>query len=220
MTIGLAGAPALTADLLDDLAAAAPQADRQVIGLALEAWQCAGAAPTARRLAVIDYSLPSTAPRLWVFDLERRRLLYVEHVTHGKGSGDNYARAFSNRHGSLQSSLGLFVTGETYHGRNGYSLRMDGLESGINDQARARDIVMHGADYANPAFAARFGRLGRSWGCPAVRSEVAREIIDTLRDGQLLFAYYPDQSWLASSPVLGCTARHAPAGGTVAGASR
>lgn len=212
VAIGLLGAPAASAELLDDLAAAAPAADRQVIALALEARDCADAAVTARRLAVIDYSLPSTEPRLWVFDLERRTLLYAEHVAHGKGSGENYAHAFSNRYGSHQSSLGLFVTAETYYGRNGYSLRMDGLEPGINDQARERAIVMHGADYVNPALARNFGRLGRSWGCPAVRPQVAREIIDALSGGQLLFAYYPDEEWLAGSPLLDCTVRHAATG--------
>lgn len=209
VAIGLLGAPAASAELLDDLAAAAPGADRQVIALALEARECADAAATAHRLAVIDYSLPSTEPRLWVFDLERRTLLHAEHVAHGKGSGENYAHAFSNRYGSHQSSLGLFVTAETYYGRNGYSLRMDGLEPGINDQARERAIVMHGADYVNPAQARNFGRLGRSWGCPAVRPPVAREIIDTLSGGQLLFAYYPDEEWLSGSPLLGCTVRRA-----------
>lgn len=210
--MGLLGANAAPAELLDDLAAAAPAADRQVIALALEAWSCADVAADAHNLAVIDYSLPSTEPRLWVFDLERRALLFAEHVAHGKGSGENYAHAFSNRYGSRQSSLGLFVTAETYHGRNGYSLRMDGLEPGINDQARERAIVMHGADYVDPAAAQRYGRLGRSWGCPAVRPQVAREIIDTLSDGQLLFAYYPDEEWLLASPLLGCPVRHAATG--------
>lgn len=212
VAISLFGARAASADLLDDLAAAAPGADRQVIALALEAWGCADTPASARSLAVIDYSLPSTEPRLWVFDLERRTLLHAEHVAHGKGSGDNYAHAFSNRYGSHQSSLGLFVTAETYYGRNGYSLRMDGLEPGINDLARERAIVMHGADYVNPALARNFGRLGRSWGCPAVRPQVAREIIDTLSGGQLLFAYYPDEEWLADSPLLGCMVRHAATG--------
>lgn len=206
---GLVGVPVVAADLLSDLAAAAPGADRQVIALALEARSCAGFAETTERLAVIDYSRPSTEPRLWVFDVVGRALLYAEHVAHGSGSGDNYARSFSNLHGSHQSSLGLFVTGEAYYGRNGYSLRMDGLEPGINDQARARAIVMHGADYVNPAAAQDFGRLGRSWGCPAVRPQVAHRIIDLLNNGQLLFAYYPDEEWLAASPVLGCAERAA-----------
>ena len=145
---------------------------------------------------------------MWVFDLQAKpRLLYAEHVAHGRGSGANRAQAFSNIEGSHQSSLGLFRTAETYHGGNGYSLRLDGLESGTNDLARERLIVMHGAAYVDPEQALRQGRLGRSFGCPAVRKEVAQEVIDTLREGQLLFAYYPDPEWLSTSPFIGCKAQ-------------
>jgi hypothetical protein len=204
-------------DLLARLAGQAPGLDPKVLSLALESSQCArlGAlAPAAERLAVIDYSRPSTEPRLWVFDLARRTLLFAEHVAHGRGSGDNLAQAFSNREGSHQSSLGLFRTAETYHGGNGYSLRMDGLEPGVNDAARDRLIVMHGAPYVDPLQALKQGRLGRSFGCPAVRPQVAKQVIDTLKQGQLLFAYYPDERWLAGSRLLGCgraqaTAAHA-----------
>lgn len=185
----------------------APEADPRVLALALEARNCAAAefgdAPSPR-LAVIDYSLPSTAPRLWVFDLENQSLLFREYVAHGQGTGENLARHFSNRDGSHQSSLGLFRTGDTYHGRNGYSLRMQGLEPGINDAAMARAIVMHGAAYVNPQAARERGRLGRSWGCPALRPEVAAPVIDSLKNGQMIFAYYPDTDWLANSPFLGC----------------
>jgi hypothetical protein len=194
-------------DLLARLAGQAPGLDRKVLSLALEASDCArqGAlAPGAEKLAVIDYSKPSTEPRLWVFDLGRRTLLFAEHVAHGRGSGENLAQAFSNREGSHQSSLGLFRTAETYHGGNGYSLRMDGLEPGVNDAARDRLIVMHGAPYVDPLQALRQGRLGRSFGCPAVRPQVARQVIDTLKQGQLLFAYYPDERWLDGSRLLGC----------------
>lgn len=193
--------------LLERLAGAAPGADPKVLALALEARDCALArqvVPDPARLAVIDYSRPSTEPRLWVFDLDAGRLLYAEHVAHGRGSGGNLATAFSNRSGSHQSSLGLFRTAETYRGGNGYSLRMDGLEPGVNDAARERAIVMHGADYVDPVTAALQGRLGRSFGCPAVRREVAAEVIDALKQGQLLFAYYPDEDWLRRSPFLGC----------------
>ncbi len=198
-----------TSTLVDRLQRLAPRANPKVLALALEAAQCAaatGAIDAARRLAVIDYSLPSTEPRLWVFDLEQARLLYTEHVAHGKGSGENFASAFSNRESSHQSSLGLFATAETYIGGNGYSLRMDGLEPGINDQARARAIVMHGAPYVDPAMAQRQGRLGRSFGCPALRPAVADAVIDLLKQGQLIFAYYPDQQWLANSRFFRCGA--------------
>ncbi len=206
--------------LLSRLHRAAPQIDPSVLALALEARECAlesGTTSRAERLAVIDYSRPSLERRLWVFDLELGRLLYNEHVAHGRGSGENIADAFSNREGSHQSSLGLFATADTYIGGNGYSLRMDGLEPGINDNARTRAIVIHGAPYVEPLQAARQGRLGRSLGCPALRPAVAREVIDTIKQGQLLFAYYPDPAWLAGSRFLRCSAgvrlskRRAPA---------
>jgi hypothetical protein len=190
----------------------APGADPQVLELAVSAMQCAqasGIGADADRLAVIDYSRPSLAPRLWVFDLAAGKLLYEEVVAHGQGSGDNMATRFSNDDGSHQSSLGLFVTADTYTGRNGYSLRMRGLEPGINDAAMARAIVMHGAPYVDPARGRAMGRLGRSWGCPAVRSAVARPMIDLLKDGQFVFSYYPDQAWLARSALLNCPAASA-----------
>lgn len=204
----LAGSAA-AGDLGDKLARLAPAADPAVIKLALRARQCAlahGEAEADDRLAVIDYSRPSTERRLWVFELKPARLLYSEYVAHGRGSGDNLAQRFSNVEGSHQSSLGLFRTAETYQGGNGYSLRMDGLEPGINDRARPRAIVMHGAPYVNPEQALRQGRLGRSFGCPAVRREIAHELIDTLKQGQLLFAYYPDEAWLRHSQFLACEA--------------
>lgn len=193
------------------LSTAAPVANSKVIDLAVSALRCAtGKGITSpARLAVIDYSRPSTMPRLWVFDVAKRRLLNQELVAHGKNTGENFAQHFSNRVGSLQSSLGLFRTREAYNGSNGYSLRMDGMESGINDRAFERAIVIHGAPYVNTGFAQQHGRIGRSWGCPAVRAGVAREIIDTLKDGQFVFAYYPDQQWLAKSSYLNCASEPA-----------
>ena len=195
--------------LLSRLQAAAPGIDRTALSLALAARDCAirsGAVSASQRLALIDYSRPSTERRLWVFDVSQAQLLYAEYVAHGKGSGENLANAFSNNDGSHQSSLGLFVTAGTYMGGNGYSLRMEGLEPGFNDKAMARAIVMHGAPYVDPALALRQGRLGRSYGCPALRPAVARQMIDTLKQGQLLFAYYPDPEWLAHSRFLACPA--------------
>jgi len=177
-----------------------------VFDLAITAAVCAeraGSVSEPGTLTVIDYSKPSTQKRLWVFDLDRRELLYEELVSHGVNSGDNLATRFSNRPESRQSSLGLFVTGETYVGKNGYSLRLDGLEPGVNDRARERAIVMHGAPYVDPALSQTLGRLGRSWGCPAVRATVARALIDRVKGGGLVFAYAPDQPWLQSSPYLG-----------------
>lgn len=197
-------------DIAMQLSALAPDADPEVLRLAVEARQCAlhrGDAAEADRLTVIDYSRPSTEPRLWVFDLLQTSLLYTEVVAHGRNTGANFARHFSNDEGSFQSSLGLFRTAETYVGENGYSMRMDGLEPGINDRARERAIVMHGAWYVDRAAAARQGRLGRSLGCPALRQQVARGLIDTIKQGQLLFAYYPDKAWLRASRYLGCGQR-------------
>lgn len=183
--------------------------------LALQAFECAralGLFAADSSLTLIDYSRPSTEPRLWVLDPLTGAVRFSELVAHGRASGENFARYFSNEEGSRQSSLGLFRTAETYQGRHGYSLRLDGLESGVNDRARARAIVMHGADYATPEFSARFGRLGRSWGCPALDPAVHREVIDTIRGGTAVFAYYPDETWLAESSYLHCSAETAQNG--------
>ncbi len=214
MTPARAVAPAqddagATEPQVNRLQASAPDLSPDVLRLALDALQCARAdgMPESSRLAVIDYSLPSTQPRLWVFDLERSALLFHELVAHGRNTGDNMATHFSNQPDSRASSLGLFRTADTYRGSNGYSLRMDGLEPGINDQARARAIVMHGAPYVNEETAGKLGRLGRSWGCPALRSGIARQVIDSLKGGQFIFSYYPDQAWLSSSRLLHCSGR-------------
>jgi len=184
--------------------------DRHVFDLALSAANCAvqsGAVSDPSTLTVIDYSKPSAEKRLWVFDLHSHALLYKELVAHGKGSGDRLATAFSNNPESHQSSLGLFETRDTYSGKNGYSLRLRGLDAGFNDKALERAIVMHGAPYVSEQVAKSMGRVGRSWGCPAVRQAVAQEIIDRVRGNGLLFAYYPNQKWLASSRFLGsCSA--------------
>lgn len=192
--------------IVDDLSPLAPALNPEVLTHAVAAMQCAvnnGASP-AQRLAVIDFSLPSSERRLWIFDLKQRRLLLKEFVAHGMKSGDNLATRFSNVLGSHQSSIGLFRTAESYSGKHGYSLRMDGLEPGINDLARERAIVIHPADYVNPAWIATQGRIGRSQGCPAVRPEVARMVVDSLKGGQFMFSWYPDQQWLESSAYLNC----------------
>jgi hypothetical protein len=202
-----AAAHAATPSLQDALSQLAPQANPKVIGLALAATECAAAQgqPPSDRLAVIDYSKPSTEPRLWVFDLAKRKLLYHELVAHGRNTGENLATAFSNTPESRQSSLGLFRTLGTYAGRNGYSLRMEGLEPGTNDHALERALVIHGAAYVNLALARQQGRIGRSHGCPAVRNAIARPLIDALKGGQYVFSYYPDAKWLGASPYLKCS---------------
>ena len=178
-----------------------------VLSLAVGAVTCAvssGDIETPRTLTVIDYSLPSTTPRLWVFDVASGRMLFKELVAHGRNTGDNMATSFSDVLNSRQTSLGLFVTRDTYVGSNGYSLRMHGLEPGFNGNAMDRAIVMHGAPYVDRTMAKRQGRLGRSWGCPALREAVAREVIDTVRGGGVIFSYYPDNNWLTHSRFINC----------------
>ncbi|HEV8659722.1 MAG TPA: murein L,D-transpeptidase catalytic domain family protein [Thermoanaerobaculia bacterium] len=190
---------------LSALLSQAPGLRADVLRMALDASGCAakrGLVTRRNLLTVIDYSLPSSQPRLFVFDLYTRRLLFRELVAHGKSSGGNVANYFSNSPGSLASSLGLFVTEDTYVGHNGYSLRLRGLEEGVNDMALDRAIVMHGAYYVSTEAVKVLGRLGRSWGCPAVRSTIAKKLIDTLRGGSAIFAYYPEKSWLAHSEYL------------------
>ncbi len=197
-TSALAAAPAaLTSGIAPD-----------VLQMALQAVTCAvrsGDISQPPTLTVIDYSRPSIEARLWVFDVASGELLFKELVAHGRNTGDNMATSFSDAMNSHQSSLGLFVARDTYVGSNGYSLRLDGLEPGFNARARERAIVMHGAAYVDPSLAAKQGRIGRSWGCPALREAVARHVIDTLRGGGVIFSYYPDSDWLASSRFLnGC----------------
>ena len=153
-------------------------------------------------LTLIDFTKPSTEKRLFVFDMKERKLLYSSVVAHGKNSGENYATSFSNAVGSYKSSLGFYLTGSTYRGKNGYSLLLDGLEKGINDQAKQRAIVMHGAAYANPNITASAGRLGRSLGCPALPQALAKPIIDTIKKGSVLFIYANNKDYLANSTFL------------------
>jgi hypothetical protein len=179
------------------------------LGLALRAFDCGCArgefgTPT---LTLVDYSLPSTRRRLWVLDLATGAVRFHTLVSHGRGSGLLHARAFSNHPGSKQSSLGLFRTGEIYRGQHGYSLRLVGLEPGVNHLAYERAIVVHGADYATARFASVHGRLGRSWGCPALDPAVTRELIDAISGGTALFAYYPEPGWLDGSRFLSCEAQ-------------
>lgn len=153
-------------------------------------------------LTVIDFSLASTEKRLVVLDLKNKKVLFNTLVSHGKNSGENYATNFSNQQESLKSSLGFFVTENTYSGENGYSLVLNGLEQGINDNAKARYVVMHGADYCSTGTIASLGRLGKSYGCPAVPREYAGPIINTIKDGTLLFIYADNQEYLAKSHLI------------------
>lgn len=205
--------------LYSSLARSAPELNPIVLKSALSAVQCAvsNGEELSERLAVIDYSQPSTARRLWIFDLRKKTLVLRDLVAHGAKSGENFATQFSNLEGSHQSSLGLFRTQESYLGTHGYSLRMDGLEPGFNDQARDRAIVIHAADYVSPLWSKREGRIGRSQGCPAVRPQVARQVVDKLKDGQFMFSWYPDQRWLKSSAYLNCKPQQVASSRTIRG---
>ena len=153
-------------------------------------------------VTLIDFSLPSTEKRLWIIDLKQQEILLNTVVSHGRNSGMLMAEKFSNRPESYQSSLGFYKTAETYHGKHGYSLRLDGLEKGFNDQARNRAIVLHGADYAREEVAKMSGRLGRSLGCPAVPTELSKVVIDLIKNGSLLFIFGQDSNYLNKLPLL------------------
>jgi hypothetical protein len=153
-------------------------------------------------ITIIDYTKPSTEKRFYVINLERKVLLYDCYVAHGKNSGDNYTKSFSNQSGSSESCLGFLITAETYKGKNGYSLRLDGIENGINDNARKRSVVIHGADYVSQEFINKYGRLGRSWGCPALPADESKEIIDCIANGSCLFIYGNDNEYLKNSRFI------------------
>jgi len=195
-------------ELALSLAAKAPNASMLAVQLATEALERARAdkalpAGDPRVLALIDFSLPSTDKRLWVFDLDSHDVLFEEWVAHGRNTGDNFAREFSNRPESHMSSLGAYQAGKIYTGKNGYSLRLHGLEPGFNDLAFDRAIVIHGAPYVSAETIRAQGRLGRSFGCPAVRQPIARPLIDALAEQAFLFNFYPQRDWMEHSALIG-----------------
>lgn len=153
-------------------------------------------------LTIIDYSKASNRRRLWVVDLVKEKVLFNTWVAHGKNSGNVHSTSFSNRPGSLESSLGVFVTSDIYSGKHGKSLHVQGLEAGFNNNAYDRAIVIHGANYVSGSIAKSTGRVGRSWGCMAVSENVINPLINTLKSKSLIFAYYPDKKWLSHSSYL------------------
>jgi hypothetical protein len=212
-TIVLSSLLGLTAPAeLSTLEGQVPAASRPAVAAGFEAWRKAvssGAVTRSDVFTVIDYSRPSTEPRLFVVDVPARRVAFVERVAHGRGSGENTTERFSNESGSRMTSLGAFRAADVYLGQHGISLHLDGLEPGFNDRARERTIVLHGAAYVNDEIVAAQGRLGRSWGCPAVRPAIVKSLIETIKEGSLVLAYYPDASWLARSRFLNAGPRPA-----------
>jgi hypothetical protein len=158
--------------------------------------------PKDNIITIIDYSKPSVEKRFFVIDLNSRSILYKTYVAHGKNSGDMYANRFSNKTQSHQTALGFYLTGNTYIGSQGYSLQMHGIDTGYNENAAKRAIVIHAARYATVQYIKLYGRLGRSFGCPALPPEITKPIIDLIKEGTLIFSYYPDKDYLSTSRVL------------------
>lgn len=190
----------------EQLSGSKDQLSPEVFNLGLKAYSCANKRGIEKKpmLTIIDYSKPSSQPRMWIIDLSRKKVKYQELVAHGQNSGDLIPDHFSNSENSLESSIGVYKTAFTYYGRDGYSLRLQGLEEGYNSNAMARAIVIHGADYVSPDRVRKTGVLGRSWGCPAVSKKMLKPTINNIKDGTLVFAYYPDRSWLHQSSFLHC----------------
>lgn len=186
---------------LQHLSQSAPQLNQNVLKLALNAYTKAQNKGEVKKplLTVIDYSLPSSKQRMWIFDLRSERLLYNTYVAHGMNSGMSVPSHFSNQPSSKETSLGTFVTSDTYMGSKGLALNLKGLEHGFNDNAYSRRVVIHGAWYVEPDFIKKTGRAGRSWGCPSIAKTLAQPVINTIKGGSVVFAYYPDHYYLTHS---------------------
>lgn len=182
----------------------APALNKKVLTYALTAYHKAHQKGAVKKpvLTVIDYSLPSSKQRMWIFDLNKERLLYQTYVAHGQNSGMTVPNHFSNQPSSKATSLGTFVTKDTYIGHKGYSLNLQGLEKGFNDNAYNRRVVMHGAWYMEPSFIKQSGRAGRSWGCPSIAQSLAKPVINTIKGGSVIFAYYPDRHYFSHSQYV------------------
>lgn len=153
-------------------------------------------------LTIIDFSKSSRENRLFVVDLKKQELIFKSVVAHGRNTGEEFASSFSNAMNSHKSSLGFYVTGGTYMGSNGFSMQLNGVEKGFNDKAKERAIVMHGADYASEQVIRQKGYLGRSYGCPALPRAINKKVIETIKEGNCMFIYYPDQKYLSNSTIL------------------
>jgi hypothetical protein len=178
---------------------------RQAYDYALEGWGKLieqGKILNQSVMAIVDFSQPSTQKRLYILDMENYRVLFNTLVAHGRNSGKEMANSFSNRASSFKSSPGFYITGDTYNGDNGYSLKLTGVEKGINDNAENRAIVMHGADYVDESWIGAQGYIGRSLGCPAVPRKDATDIINTIKSGACLFIYAPTRQYVSHSVLL------------------
>ncbi len=183
-----------------------------VIDKVLATLKCAGkyTLNSPNILTIIDYSLPSSKKRLWVFDLKARKLLFYTYVSHGIKSGVLTSTYFSNTYDSKASSIGVYATDKAYYGREGISLKLEGLEKSFNDNAFNRSVVMHGGWYVEKQFIKKYGRAGRSWGCPAVPLNISAPLIQTIKDKSLFVIYYPSDNWFLKSKFLNCKARSSP----------
>lgn len=186
------------------ISAQASNLDPRVLKLSLKAYQKALQQGVNSKpvLTIIDYSKPSAQRRLWVVDLRNNKVLFNTYVAHGRNSGGSVSTSFSNQPNSLKSSLGVFLTEDVYTGHDGYSMRIKGLERGINDNVYRRNVVFHGASYVSAQMARAKGMMGRSWGCMAVSRDIVKPLINTIRNKSLVFAYYPDHHWLKNSRFL------------------
>ncbi|MEI9956026.1 MAG: murein L,D-transpeptidase catalytic domain family protein [Ferruginibacter sp.] len=183
-----------------------------IMGLSQQAFQCAmhgfdylikaGKVSNQKIISIADFSLPSYKKRLFVIDLDKYKVVFNTYVAHGVNSGKEYATDFSNSPESNKTSLGFYETMDTYNGKNGYSLHLQGLEKGINDNADSRAIVMHGAEYVSEDYINAQGYIGRSWGCPAIPEKLHKPIIDKIKNGSCLFIYSPNKNYLIHSRIL------------------
>ena len=154
-------------------------------------------------LTIADFSKPSSEKRLFIINMEKMELVFHSLVAHGRNSGKQMAEKFSNKMESYQSSIGFFITGNIYKGKHGMSLQLEGIEAGINDKAKQRAIVVHGADYVNEALIKKQGYIGRSLGCPAVPKNQVKDIIQTIKGSSLFYIHAPDKSYLQKSNLIG-----------------
>jgi hypothetical protein len=153
-------------------------------------------------LSIADLSQSSNFKRLYIIDMTKKKILFNTYVAHGRNSGEEFAHSFSNKHNSYQSSLGFYLTENMYHGKHGLSMKLKGIEYGINDNAENRGIVMHGATYVRESYIKQTGRLGRSQGCPAIPQELCEPIIRSIKGGSCLFIFYPDSNYFNRSKLL------------------